>query len=139
MVSMLTLTFMKKTLAIDAFGSVAALANAVGVRPQAIYQWPTVLTPRIADRVVAAAMREGIAMARLFPAPDWLPPGGCLPQPGSTGAPEPKASERRHEGTGRGSYEGQYRGREAGEDTPSGPITPSSPPSRPTGEEPPDE
>ncbi len=95
---MLTIVAMKKTLAIDAFGSVVALATAVGVRPQAIYQWPPVLTPRIADRVVAAAMRKGIDMDRLFPPPtgrrrgvvccrEARAPQSPRPMDGATGGP----------------------------------------------------
>ena len=39
-------------------GSVASAAAAIGITSQAISMWPTVLTPRIADRVVAALVRQ---------------------------------------------------------------------------------
>lgn len=39
-------------------GSVASAAAAIGITSQAISMWPTVLTPRIADRVVAALARQ---------------------------------------------------------------------------------
>lgn len=48
---------MKKQQAIEAFGSVAALATALGISPQAIYKWPDVLPQRTADEVVGAAIR----------------------------------------------------------------------------------
>jgi DNA-binding transcriptional regulator YdaS (Cro superfamily) len=51
---------MRKINAIKAFGSAAALARAIGIAPQAVYQWPEHLSPKVADRVVAAAMRSGI-------------------------------------------------------------------------------
>lgn len=38
-------------------GSVTAAADAVGITPQAISQWPETLPPRIADRVQAALAR----------------------------------------------------------------------------------
>lgn len=44
---------------VDTFGSVGAVAKAVGVTSQAVSQWPDVLPPRIEDRVVAALTRAG--------------------------------------------------------------------------------
>ena len=48
---------MKKQEALDLFGGSAALADAIGITQQAIYEWPEVLPPRIADRVIAACVR----------------------------------------------------------------------------------
>jgi len=49
---------MLKTRAIELLGgSVTAAADAIGITPQAISQWPETLPPRIADRVQAALVR----------------------------------------------------------------------------------
>ncbi len=50
---------MNKSHAIEIFGSVAALADALGIRRQAIYQWPDVLNQRLSDEVTGAAVRLG--------------------------------------------------------------------------------
>lgn len=52
---------MTKREAIEMFGSVRRLADALGITPQAIYQWPDVLDRRAEDRVVGASVRIGIA------------------------------------------------------------------------------
>ncbi len=48
---------MEKARAIELFGSVGALADAVGVTSSAVTQWPDVLPDRLEDRVVAALAR----------------------------------------------------------------------------------
>ncbi len=48
---------MTKEEAIQLFGSGSKLARAIGVSPQAIYQWPDVLTRALEDRVLAALVR----------------------------------------------------------------------------------
>lgn len=53
---------MKKSSAVEAFGTVAALAAALGVTRQAIYQWPDELPESVADRVRGAALRTGKAV-----------------------------------------------------------------------------
>lgn len=50
---------MTKAQAIAMFGSVKALADAIGVQPQAIYQWPEELDQKRADWVKGAALRLG--------------------------------------------------------------------------------
>jgi predicted transcriptional regulator len=51
---------MTKNHAIELFGgSVGSLAKALGVTPQAIYQWPDELPQAQADRVMGAAIRVG--------------------------------------------------------------------------------
>jgi hypothetical protein len=40
-------------------GTVAAVAEAIGISPQAVSLWPDTLPPRIADRVQAALYRKG--------------------------------------------------------------------------------
>lgn len=61
---------MLKTKAIKALGGdVAEAAERVGVSYQAVSQWPDVLPPRIADRVLAALAREKLpkrALAELM-------------------------------------------------------------------------
>lgn len=42
-------------------GSVAKAAEAIGINPQAISQWPASLPPRLADRVQAALYRMHLA------------------------------------------------------------------------------
>ena len=54
---------MKKQEAIDLLGgTIADVARAVGTTHSAICQWPDVLPPRLADRVIAACARGGIAI-----------------------------------------------------------------------------
>lgn len=43
-------------------GTVAAAAEAIGVSYQAVDKWPELLPPRLADRVIAACVRKGIAL-----------------------------------------------------------------------------
>lgn len=62
-----------KAAAIEFFSGRPALAVAVGVTPQAISDWPDVLPRRIADRVIAAAIRAG----RDVPA-EWIEPNDEL-------------------------------------------------------------
>lgn len=50
---------MKKNEAVEIFGSVRALANALGITKQAIYQWHFDLPQDQADRVIGAAIRLG--------------------------------------------------------------------------------
>lgn len=50
---------MKKTEAIDLFGTPAKLANALGVTRHAIYMWQDDLPQTTVDRVVGAAVRLG--------------------------------------------------------------------------------
>lgn len=53
---------MRKIQAIELLGgTTAAAANAVGITPQAISQWPDELPPRITDRVLAALARKHLA------------------------------------------------------------------------------
>lgn len=56
---------MKRQTAIDAFGSVAKLAGAIGVTRQAIYQWPVDLPLEYADRVRGAAIRTGVPIEKV--------------------------------------------------------------------------
>lgn len=50
---------MKKDKAIQLLGgTVTATAEAIGIMPQAVTQWPDELPPRIADRVIAAVARQ---------------------------------------------------------------------------------
>lgn len=46
-------------------GSTAAAAQAMAITPQAYYQWPEELPPRLQDRVVAAIARKHLP-AELF-------------------------------------------------------------------------
>jgi hypothetical protein len=49
---------MQKTTAINSLGgTVKRAAAAVGVSYQAVYKWPDTLSPRVADRIVAAMLR----------------------------------------------------------------------------------
>jgi DNA-binding transcriptional regulator YdaS (Cro superfamily) len=45
-------------------GQQRQLAEAVGVSDSAVSQWPETLPPRLADRVIAAAMRKRIAIPK---------------------------------------------------------------------------
>jgi len=48
-----------KKAAINYFGSIAQIARDVGnITPQAVGQWPDILTPRIKDRVELAALKR---------------------------------------------------------------------------------
>jgi len=59
---------MKKTTAINFFGSTKKLADALGISRHAIYQWPEDLPQRTADEVVGAAIRTGrISVDSEFP------------------------------------------------------------------------
>lgn len=61
---------MTKTEAINLLGgSVAKAAEAIGINSQAISQWPTELTPRLADRVQAALWRMQQARPVTEPTP----------------------------------------------------------------------
>ena len=51
---------MKKSDAIQIFGNAARLARAIGISRSAVSKWSDVLSPAVADRVQAAAHREGI-------------------------------------------------------------------------------
>jgi len=52
-------TIQTKTEAIKHFGSIAQIARDVGnITPQAVGQWPEMLTARIRDRVDLAALRK---------------------------------------------------------------------------------
>lgn len=50
---------MRKQDAISLFGTARALASALGITPQAVYQWPEKISQEQADRVTGAAMRLG--------------------------------------------------------------------------------
>lgn len=50
---------MTKSDAIELFGSVANLAEALDIKRQAIYQWPEILRQRTADEIIGAAIRLG--------------------------------------------------------------------------------
>lgn len=57
---------MQKTQAIELLGGgVTGAAEAIGINPQAISQWPDELPARLQDRVIAALVRAG------RPVPDW--------------------------------------------------------------------
>jgi len=51
---------MKKSKAIEMFGTASELSRVLGCTPSAIFQWPDLLPDRIADRVIAACVRSGI-------------------------------------------------------------------------------
>ena len=54
-------SFMQKTEAIKILGgSIADVAEAIGITPQAVSQWPDELPARIADRVQAAIARKAL-------------------------------------------------------------------------------
>lgn len=50
---------MTKDQAVELFSSVKALADAMGITPAAIYQWPEQLSSRQADEILGAALRIG--------------------------------------------------------------------------------
>jgi len=50
---------MNKKQATDLFGSTGKLAAALGITPQAIYQWPEKLDRRLSDEIIGAAIRLG--------------------------------------------------------------------------------
>jgi len=65
---------MLKTRAIELLGgSVSAAADAIGITYQAVEKWPSVLSGRIEDRVVAA-------IARRYLAPELLGQPAAAPQ-----------------------------------------------------------
>lgn len=68
---MLTLApIMRKKEAIRMFGASAAdLARALGISPQAVYQWPEMLTLEQSDRVNGAALRLGKLVEKAERAP----------------------------------------------------------------------
>lgn len=58
---------MKKQDAIELLGKTAAdVAVAVGTSYQAVHRWPDDLPPRIADRVIAACVRQNIDIPEKF-------------------------------------------------------------------------
>lgn len=73
---------MLKLKAIDLLGgTVNSVAEAVGVSPSAVSQWPDVLPPRIADRVLAALARKHLPPEMLGEASPPPPPPGPAGQP----------------------------------------------------------
>lgn len=50
---------MKKSDAIALFDGRIGLAEAIQITPQAVSAWPDELSERVADRVIAAAVRQG--------------------------------------------------------------------------------
>jgi DNA-binding transcriptional regulator YdaS (Cro superfamily) len=59
---------MTKTEAVSLFGSQSKLADAIGVTRSYVSQWPEELEPRIADRILGAAVRLGKIVPVLAPA-----------------------------------------------------------------------
>ena len=59
---------MTKKDAIDIFKTATALAEACGVSKSAVSQWPDVLTDRLANEVVGAAIRTGRIQPKMAPA-----------------------------------------------------------------------
>lgn len=55
---------MKKSEAIDIFGNVRSLADALGITQQAVYLWPETLRQDQVDRVIGAGLRLGRLSAR---------------------------------------------------------------------------
>ena len=51
---------MTKSDASKLFGNATRLAEALGIRPQAISQWPETLTQRQTDEITGAAIRLGL-------------------------------------------------------------------------------
>ena len=52
---------MRKSKALKMLGGHSATAAAIGITYQAVEKWPEVLSPRIADRVVAALARRHLS------------------------------------------------------------------------------
>ena len=50
---------MQKSIAIEIFGSLSALAEALSTTRQTIYNWPDTLEQHQVDRVIGAAIRHG--------------------------------------------------------------------------------
>ena len=77
-------------------GTVTSVAARIGIRPQAVSGWPTLLTPVLRDRVQAAVYRDLIArvpeLAASTPGqPSPAAVGGAVPPSSDTpdtGAPE---------------------------------------------------
>ena len=51
---------MKKSEAINIFGSVRELANALGITPQAIYLWDEDLSERRENEIIGTAFKLGL-------------------------------------------------------------------------------
>ena len=64
---------MDKQDAINMFGSVAAMAAALGITKNAIYMWPDPLPQHHIDRVVGAAIRLGKIVHAPMPAEGNIP------------------------------------------------------------------
>jgi hypothetical protein len=65
----------KKSRAIELLGnSVTAAAQAIGVTPSAVTQWPDELPPRLADRVLAALARKHLPPELMGEMTDEPPP-----------------------------------------------------------------
>jgi len=61
-----TIAGMKKDQALELFdGTVARLAEAIGITSQSVSGWPDVLSDKLSDRVIAAAVRCGKDSQRL--------------------------------------------------------------------------
>jgi hypothetical protein len=61
---------MTKSEAIAIFGSVGALASALGITRQAVYQWEEDLPQERRDRVIGAAVRLGMMKVERGPVED---------------------------------------------------------------------
>ena len=55
---------MKKSEAINIFGSVRELANALGITPQAIYLWDEDLSERRENEIIGTAFKLGLLKKR---------------------------------------------------------------------------
>lgn len=73
---------MDKSTAISHFGSATSLARALGITPQAVYQWPEQLDQRRADLVLGAMVRLGM---KLPGAIEGSPATVLLPNPQPAG------------------------------------------------------
>ena len=73
---------MTKTQAIGLFRTGKALADALGITPSAVYQWPEDLPPRLADEIVGAALRCRLVSPER--AAEWL---GADPEESAETAP----------------------------------------------------
>lgn len=61
---------MLKTEAIQLLGGTpSAAAEAIGITPQAVSDWPDILSPRISDRVHAAMARQQMRLSQQKPEP----------------------------------------------------------------------